>query len=202
MTPMAEEEDETLRMMPVEGAEADEAVPSLQTKPNAHATPAVRPTVASHINNMRGSGRPLALSVRAYFEPRLGADLRQVRVHTDTQAASAAKAIQARAFTVGRDIAFGAGEYAPTTMSGKKLVAHELTHVVQQNRGLSSSLVMAKTKRGGKTPPFPWIGEIANTWSAALRETPKKDSADPHGNTLADLPRGTQVTVVNRRAIS
>ena len=82
---------------------------------------------------MRGAGSPLSPSVRAYFEPRLGADLRQVRVHTDTQAASAAKALQARAFTVGRDIVFGAGEYSPTTTAGRKLLAHELTHVVQQS---------------------------------------------------------------------
>lgn len=97
-------------------------------------TSSINPTVTANINTMRGGGKSLPPPVRADLEPRFGADFGQVRVHTDARAASTAKAMQARAFTVGRDVAFGAGEYSPTTTSGKKLLAHELTHVVQQRQ--------------------------------------------------------------------
>jgi uncharacterized protein DUF4157 len=77
-------------------------------------------------------GDTLPNPLRSYFEPRFGYDLSTVRVHADGEAASAARAVQARAYTFGRNIVFGAGEYAPTTAEGKRLIAHELTHVAQQ----------------------------------------------------------------------
>jgi protein involved in polysaccharide export with SLBB domain len=78
-------------------------------------------------------GRPLPNAVRSFFEPRFGHDFTQVRVHTDNWAAQSAHALNATAYTVGRDIVFGAGQYSPNTMAGKRLLAHELTHVVQQS---------------------------------------------------------------------
>jgi hypothetical protein len=69
---------------------------------------------------------------RAFFEPRLGHDLGQVRVHADARAAASAEAMDAHAFTVGRQIVFGQGRYAPATNAGRRLLAHELAHVVQQ----------------------------------------------------------------------
>ncbi len=77
-------------------------------------------------------GQPLPDSARNFFEPRLGADLSRVRVHTDSQAARSAEAVQAKAYTVGSSIAFADGQYAPQSGSGKELLAHELVHVVQQ----------------------------------------------------------------------
>lgn len=128
-----EEKDKELHKKPVEGkAEEEEMTPNLQTKSAAQASPSVKPSIASNINRMQGGGTHLPKPVRAYFERRMGADFSQVRVHADTQAADTAKSINARAFTVGRNIAFGAGEYSPDTTSGRKLLAHELTHVVQQ----------------------------------------------------------------------
>lgn len=81
---------------------------------------------------LRSSGRPLDPATRAFMEPRLGHDFSQVRVHTDSKAAESADAVNALAYTVGRDVVFGAGQYAPTMSEGKKLLAHELTHVAQQ----------------------------------------------------------------------
>jgi hypothetical protein len=75
-------------------------------------------------------------SERHFFEPRFGADFSQVRVHADGQAAEAARAVNARAFTLGRDVVFGGGEYQPRSSEGSRLLAHELTHVVQQNGGV------------------------------------------------------------------
>jgi hypothetical protein len=81
---------------------------------------------------LRSPGQPLDPATRTFMEPRFGHDFSKVRVHTDARAAEAALSIDARAFTSDRGIVFGAGEYAPQTLSGRRLVAHELTHVVQQ----------------------------------------------------------------------
>ena len=78
------------------------------------------------------SGRPLDSATRAFFEPRFGTDFSHVRVHTDSRAAESARSVNALAYTVGRDVVFGAGQYAPGSSEGKRLMAHELTHVVQQ----------------------------------------------------------------------
>lgn len=82
---------------------------------------------------LRSAGQPLGNEARAFFEPRLGHDFARVRVHTDATAAQSARAVKARAYTVGRDIVFGAGQYAPHSQEGKRLLAHELTHVRQQS---------------------------------------------------------------------
>ncbi len=82
-----------------------------------------------------GQGLPMPDSVRSYFEPRLGRDLGDVRLHTGSEAAQLSRSLQARAFTVGREVFFGAGEYAPQTVEGKRLIAHELAHVLQQRSG-------------------------------------------------------------------
>ena len=79
-------------------------------------------------------GRPLEPSTREFMEPRFGHDFSRVRVYADGKAANSARGLQARAYTVGRDIVFGSGEYAPATTEGQRLLAHELAHVVQQQR--------------------------------------------------------------------
>jgi hypothetical protein len=78
---------------------------------------------------------PLDASTRAYFEPRLGADLSAVRVHRDATAAASADAVGALAYTVGADVVFAADRYAPGTGAGRRLIAHELAHVLQQRTG-------------------------------------------------------------------
>jgi Domain of unknown function (DUF4157) len=79
-------------------------------------------------------GEGLAPGERAFFEPRFGHDFSRVRLHAGAEAASVASALGARAFTRGTDVVFGQGEYAPGTESGRRLLAHELAHVVQQSR--------------------------------------------------------------------
>lgn len=81
---------------------------------------------------LRGPGQPLNGLARRFFEPRFGRDLSQVRVHTDPLAAEASRALNARAFTVGRHVFFGAGEYGPENSGGQRLIAHELAHTLQQ----------------------------------------------------------------------
>ena len=81
---------------------------------------------------LHSAGRPLDRSVRSLMESRLGHDFSQVRVHSDARADESVRAVQARAYTVGRDVVFGAGEYRPDSTAGQRLLAHELVHVVQQ----------------------------------------------------------------------
>jgi len=90
---------------------------------------------ASSIRAQLGKGRTLDGGVRARMERALGYDFSSVHVHTDSQAASLSRRLNARAFTVGADVAFGAGEYQPGTLIGDALIAHELAHVAQQSGG-------------------------------------------------------------------
>lgn len=78
-------------------------------------------------------GQPLNETTRSFMEPRFGEDFSNVRVHTDSSAQQSARALDAKAYTVGNDIVFGNGEYKPESESGKHLLAHELAHVVQSN---------------------------------------------------------------------
>ena len=91
-----------------------------------------------------GMGRPLDPAARAMLEPRLGSDFGAVRIHDGPAAAGVAKAVRARAFTLGRDVIFGEGRYAPETAEGTHLLAHELTHVVQQSTGSSGRSLQRK----------------------------------------------------------
>ena len=94
------------------------------------------PSVVENINAMQGGGRPLPNETRAFFEPRFGADFSGVRIHTGARADQTSKSISAKAFTVGSNIAFADGHYAPGSQEGRHLLAHELTHVVQQNTNI------------------------------------------------------------------
>lgn len=106
---------------------------------SAAPVPAVPPAVH---DMLRSPGRPLDAATRAFMEPRFAHDFSGVRVHTDDRAASSARAVQAQAYTVGRDVVFGAGQYAPGTSHGQRLLAHELTHVAQQRAGGSGDLTV------------------------------------------------------------
>jgi len=86
---------------------------------------------------LRSPSQPLDPDTRAFMETRFGYDFSQVEVHTDAQASESARGVNALAYTVGRDVVFGAGQYAPRTSQGQKLLAHELTHVVQQAAGVA-----------------------------------------------------------------
>ena len=81
---------------------------------------------------LRSPGQPLDLDTRAFMEPRFGFDFSKVRVHSCPAAEQSARDVNANAYTLGNDIVFGAGRFVPGTYEGQKLIAHELTHVVQQ----------------------------------------------------------------------
>ena len=95
----------------------------------AHTAMAVPPVVHEVL---RAPGRPLDAATRTFMESRFGHDFTQVRVHTDEKAAESARAVSASAYTVGRDVVFGAGQYVPHTLAGQRILAHELAHTIQQ----------------------------------------------------------------------
>ena len=102
----------------------------LQRQPAGQAELVGVPPIVHEV--LRTPGQPLEPATRAFMEPRFGHDFGAVRVHTDAQAAQSARSVNALAYTVGHDVVFDAGQYAPHTREGKSLMAHELTHVVQQ----------------------------------------------------------------------
>lgn len=108
--------------------------------------------VASEIRTLQDSGSPLPKPPRVFFESRFGHDFTAVRIHSDSHSARLARSLNARAFTLGRDIVFGAGEYSPETSEGTRLLAHELAHVVQQK---SQAIIQRQPAKGGTKPPLP-----------------------------------------------
>lgn len=114
---------------------ADEGTNPIQTKPVSSANTQGAPDAGAVVRATERAGAPLPKEVRSHFERSFGHDFSGVRVHADGVAANAARTVQARAYTVGRNIVFGAGQHAPSTREGKRLLAHELVHIVQQRRG-------------------------------------------------------------------
>jgi hypothetical protein len=114
---------------------------------------------------LRSSGQPLSAGIRAFMEPRIGHDFSRVRVHTGDVASHSAAAVDALAYTVGSDVVFRDGQYAPETPEGRKLLAHELTHVVQQANGPRS--------------PASVVGQAgASIMRQSIKEPPNKPKAD------------------------
>jgi hypothetical protein len=109
----------------------------LQRPASSHAKHETAPLLVQEA--LSSPGQPLDEGTRAFVEPRLGHDFSKVRVHVDELAAESAKAVNARAYTIGQEVVFDAGEYVPTTHEGRQLLAHELMHVIQQKSAPSNS---------------------------------------------------------------
>jgi hypothetical protein len=103
----------------------------LQRKPAGAEKTDIAPPIVHEV--LRSPGEPLDAATRAFMEPRLGHDFSRVRIHRDARAAESARAVNALAYTVGRDVVFAAGQYEPAAERGRKLLAHELTHTIQQS---------------------------------------------------------------------
>ena len=116
-------------------------------------------------------GQALPETLRSHFQPHLGIDLGHVRLHADEQAASAARSVHARAYTLGGDIVFGAGQYAPDGSDGRRLLAHELAHVAQQAGNRPTIQRKEVTQDSDIAGPQDWTlqDRIHNTvrWQAA-----------------------------------
>lgn len=161
----------------------EEETEVVQTKPVPGRVPEVSPELESSLDAVQGGGQPLPDSLRGPLESRFGRDLSGVRVHTDDRAARAADNLDAQAFTRGRDIFFGRGHYQPETPSGRHLLAHELTHTVQQapgpaiDAGPSTQAVSAPSSTVPSTPAM----SAGTVQREVLQRQPKKGEAAPAG---------------------
>ena len=166
----------------------DEQKP-IQAKAETSTTQA-SPKLESRLSDRHGSGTPLAPGVRSFMEPRFGRDFAQVRVHTDGEAVQMNKDLHAQAFTHQHNIYFNQGQYTPETKPGQQLLAHELTHVVQQTGGQpqvsrQSGVVQAKAQPGAApTKPAKGGGTAKAPKSAApAAKTPSGKKAAPKKST-------------------
>jgi hypothetical protein len=114
----------------------EEGTHTLQTKPAGFPKAAANAAPSILHEVLRSPGQPLNTSTRAFFERRFGHDFSKERMHTDSKAANSARSLNALAYTIGHKVVFGAGQYAPSTRAGQRLLAHELVHVLQQRSGL------------------------------------------------------------------
>jgi hypothetical protein len=148
---------------------------SRQAAANSKRSAAVPPAVAEVL---RSPGRPLDAAARRFMESRFGRDFSRVRVHTDAKAAASARAVDALAYTVGTNVVFDAGRYAPGTPAGRKLLAHELAHVVQQEGagridlqsltiGPADDLYERQASRAGEAVSGPFMPAVAPASSPA-----------------------------------
>jgi hypothetical protein len=132
-------------------------------------------------------GQPLEPIVRHDMERRFGYDFSNVRVHDDVQAQASACDVNAHAYTSGSHIVFAGGKYSPSTKDGRRILAHELTHVVQQSQGSNYLQRLIRS-------PYPWIGVIIPRIGANIRSTP--NLSDP-SNIIDALPQREKVKVLH-----
>jgi len=145
------------------------AAPAAAIQRKADGVPTVTPDVADAIHGSLGSGMPLPPAVRGFMEPRFRADFGRVRVHTGDKPARLAQRLSAKAFTVGGNIFFGKGQFRPGSEDGKELIAHELTHTVQQgatvqrseDRSITESAPV-QVQRLGAPNPLDYFADKAN----------------------------------------
>ena len=156
--------------------EEEEEEEELQTKATSGHLSEVNSNLESHILSLKGGGQPLPESALAYFEPRFGHDFNQVRVHTNTQAVESARLVNAQAYTIENNIVFGEGQYNPKINSGKRLLAHELTHVVQQsgvNKSIAFNLnLFNKRDKGINIHEKISNATIQRSWTLTTRSSP------------------------------
>jgi hypothetical protein len=124
----------------------------LQRQPDRQSDPTGVPSIVHDV--LHSPGQPLNVETRAFMEPRFGHDFGAVRIHADARAAESARAVNALAYTVGRDVVFGTGRYAPSTEVGQRLLAHELAHTVQQQPIGATGAVQAFSEIDGPDAPL------------------------------------------------
>lgn len=123
------------QITPLVQREVEEEKEIIQKEEGSGQSFEVSTEIESRINSVMGTGQPLPETIRAYFEPRFGYDFSKVRVHIDDKANKSARMFNSLAYTIGHDVVFQRSHYQPTSMGGKRLLAHELAHVIQQTGG-------------------------------------------------------------------
>ena len=155
------------------------------------------PSVESGIASLRGRGTSLKSETRNTMEPRFGRDLSGVRIHEGAQSARLADDIHARAFTIGQDVFFGAGQYQPASSDGQALLAHELTHTIQQSGGSNQAQPSRiQPSRIQRNPPGPASGATTGTPASATGSSGSTAAAaSPPSPVFNELPRIGKIDV-------
>jgi hypothetical protein len=171
-SPLEAEADSMATRIAAHGPESNSWIGARST---ASASPELSSVEAPPIvhETLRSTGQPLDPTTRAYMEPRLGADLGGVRIHADNGAAAAARAVHANAYTVGSDIFFAPGRYRPHTGEGRWLLAHELSHTVQQAGGGAGNGLPKAAVEVQRDPAPPGASSQATQGTTADTETKK-----------------------------
>jgi hypothetical protein len=181
------EEEEEVQTQPEEE--------ELQTTPVGKSSVLISESLENRIKARRGNGHPLSEVVRKPMEKAFGADFNEVHVHTDSEADTLNRDLRARAFTTGQDIFFRQGEYSPGSSSGQELIAHELTHVVQQN----GNKIKRKGKINRKTNTKGKFNITRDTKDTLIRE---KDTPEPEKLSLPKPETGPIAPTVPPRAMT
>lgn len=129
--------EEKVQRAPEEKKEEDKTVQKKET--SAGGTTSTK-SAGSYISSLPGKGQSLSPVVNRFYSSRMGYDFSNVKIHTDKEAGTSAKQLNAKAYTTGNNIVFNEGEYNTSTGEGKRLMAHELTHVIQQNEKNSTTI--------------------------------------------------------------
>jgi hypothetical protein len=175
----------------------------MRAKEEPGRTPEVPRGFASRFAALQGGGRPLPASERAFFEPRFGRDFSNVRLHSGPAAGELARSVHARAFTLGSSIVLGAGE------TGRQLLAHELTHVVQQGGGATSARVQrfeGDVAKGASTEFLEAGWSDVNDLGIAYKEGTLAEGGgvnlrmSPGGEPIRWLPQNTKVFILKHNA--
>lgn len=167
--------DKVMRMPAGETSSVTLSKPHFQRKHD----PAATRNSSFVVDQTRMGGRPLDDSVRQFFEPRLGMDLSDVRVHIGQEAAASARSIGAHAYTYGRDIVFSQDKYDPSTESGKRLLAHELVHVGQQTGHINKQDAGTDSESDPDSRPDNADGTVNEPEAEEMKAEKKKAEADP-----------------------
>ncbi len=157
----AKKPEDDKKVKRTEAPEPQEDEEKVQRSADGSAVPDVSPELERTLNRQAGGGQALSPEQRSFYEPRFNADLGNVRLHTDTEAAAAARDLRAEAFTRGSDVYFAAGKYQPQSDGGRHLIAHELTHTLQQSGGGPVQTKRAATGSGPLVSPAAVVQRVA-----------------------------------------
>jgi hypothetical protein len=169
-------------------AHCEEEEEKLQRKESGPGEAQTGNPLEHYVEGLNNGGQSFPSETRRFFEPRLGYDFSKVKIHNDAPAHASSRSINALAYTHGEHIVFGEGQYQPHTTSGKKLLAHELTHVVQQGSAAPSSLQQSVQRQDG--PP----GTTPNT--APTTTGPTTATAPPAAPTTVTIDPSCNATEI------
>jgi len=185
-----EEEEAQPKLMP--GIQKQEEEEPVQAKKDAGGKQVASSDVSGKIHKSKGQGGAMDKGTRSFMESRFGADFGNVRIHNDSNSHQLSKKLNAQAFTVGNDIYFNKGKYNPTSSSGKHLLAHELTHTIQQK---GAKTIQKQDAGGSSTPKIDWPTKkpFEDTFDKALGsftldhfDSGKSDLTGSHVTTISE----------------